>query len=123
VVYGIILFAGQVAALYVLGCKLMRREVGQGGVMLPLLIGSVFVTLFFVVGALLAVYPGWPRSAALFFSFAGLLLLIVLAIVGSGAILVSRLGSRPDDTLAEGAPADSAPAPGPAPAPFSSATS
>jgi hypothetical protein len=123
VLYGVVLFAGQVAASYVLGCKLMRREVGQGGVMLPLLIGSLFVALFFVVGAMLAVYPGWTRSAALFFCLAGMLLLIVLAIVGSGAILVSRIGSRPDDALREGGPADPAPKPAPAPAPFPSATS
>jgi hypothetical protein len=101
----------------------MRREVGQGGVMLPLLIGSLFVALFFVVGAMLAVYPGWTRSAALFFCLAGMLLLIVLAIVGSGAILVSRIGSRPDDALREGGPADPAPKSAPAPAPFPSATS
>ena len=81
VFYGLVLFAGQVAASYVLGCKLMRREVGEGGVVLPLLVGSLFVALFFAAGAVMAVYPGWTRSAALFFSLAGMLLLVVLVVL------------------------------------------
>lgn len=112
-VYGVLLFAGEVAASYVLGCKLMRRTVGEGGVMLPLLIGSLFVALFFIAGAVLAVYPGWTRSAALFFSFAGLLLEIALAIIGSGAIIVSRIGTRPDGPRADEVPSGPAPASGP----------
>lgn len=126
VLYGVLLFAGHVAAAYVLGCKLMRREVGEGGAVLPLLVGSLFVAAFFVAGAVLAVYPGWTRSAALFFSFAGMLLLMALAIVGSGALLVSRIGTRPENGLAGGAPEDRTPAAGPAGAagaPYSSATS
>jgi len=109
--YGLVLFAGQVAASYVLGCKLLRRTVGEGGVMVPLLVGTLFVALFFVAGALLAVYPGWTRSAALFFSLAGLLLIIVLAIIGSGAILVSRIGTRPEGVLPDESPAGSTPPP------------
>jgi hypothetical protein len=105
ILYGVVLLAGQIAAAYVLGCKLMGRTVGEGGAMVPLLVGSLFVALFFAVGAVLAVYPGWTRTAALFFSLAGMLLLIVLAIVGSGAILVSRIGSRPEDPAAGAAEA------------------
>jgi len=126
VLYGVLLFAGHVAAAYVLGCKLMRREVGEGGALLPLLVGSLFVAAFFAAGAVLAVYPGWTRSAALFFSLAGMLLLMALAIVGSGALLVSRIGTRPDDGFANGAPHAQAPTAGPAGAagaPYSSATS
>ncbi len=121
--YGILLFAGHVVASYVLGCKLTGRETGQGGAMLPLLVGSVFVAMFFVVGTFMAIQPGWTRSAALFFSCAGVLLVMVLAIVGSGAILVSRFGTRPEDPP----PGDAAPAPtapsGPAAAPLSSSVS
>lgn len=125
VLYGALLFAGHIAASYVLGCKLMRREVGEGGAMLPLLVGSLFVAAFFFAGAVLAVYPGWTRSAALFFSLAGMLLLMALAVVGSGALLVSRIGTRPENGLAGGTPADPAARPGPtgpAQAPYSSAT-
>jgi hypothetical protein len=122
ILYGLILWAGQIAASYVVGCRLMGRATGQGGMMLPLFVGTLFVALFFVAGAILAVYPAW-RSAALFFSLAGLLLIVVLAIVGSGAILVSRIGSRPDDGFPAPSPVGGVPPTGPTPAaaPVSSA--
>lgn len=124
--YGVLLFAGQAATAYVLGCKFIRRPVGEGGAMLPLAVGSLFVAAFFVAGAVLAIYPGWPRSAALFFSLAGLLLVMALAVVGSGAVLVSRFGTRPEDALPGAAGERPAGPPGPAgapPAPYPSAAS
>jgi hypothetical protein len=98
----------------------MSRTTGQGGMMLPLTVGLLFVTLFFVAGAILAVYPGWPRSAALFFSIAGMLLVVMLSVLGSGAIMVSRIGSRPDEPMPLSSAAADASGSGPSGAPVSS---
>jgi hypothetical protein len=65
--------------------------------MTPILTGTGFVALFFVAGALLATPPGFPRTAALFFSLLGALLVFCLTTIGTGAFLLSRLGSRPQD--------------------------
>jgi hypothetical protein len=65
--------------------------------MVPLAAGMVFVALFFVVGAVLASPPGFVRTAALFFSLLGVLLLIALSTIGAGAFLLSRMGGRPSD--------------------------
>lgn len=106
ILYGGLLWAGQIAAAYVLGCKLTSRGIG-GGPMLPLFAGLVFVGMFFMIGAVLATPPGFTRSMALFFSLLGVLLMVVLSAIGSGALILSRLGSR-----GEGAVADDTPQPG-----------
>jgi hypothetical protein len=111
--YGGVLWVGQIAACYVLGGKLMHRAPGEGGRMLPLLVGSTFVALFFVAGAVLAPHAGWLRSTALAVSMAGVLLAVLLSTVGSGAFLVSRLGSRPEDPLPAEAVASVPPGPPP----------
>lgn len=64
--------------------------------MLPLFAGLAFVAAFFVVGAVLATPPGFLRSVALFFSLLGVLMVVVLSAIGSGALILSRLGSRGD---------------------------
>jgi hypothetical protein len=103
-------WAGQIASTYVLGSRLQRRRLGQGGPMTPILSGALFVALFFVAGAVLATPPGFPRTAALFFSLLGGLLVFCLTTIGTGAFLLSRLGTRPQDVHFE-------PAPGAAPVP------
>jgi hypothetical protein len=112
--FGALCWAGKIAASYVLGCKLMRRAPGSGGMMGPIAAGTGFVSLFFVAGALLATGVGPVRSFALFFDLLGLLLLLGLTTIGTGAFLVSKLGAaapgavRPSPlppTMAPGAPA------------------
>ena len=69
--------------------------------MTPILTGALFVALFFVAGAVLATPPGFPRTAALFFSLLGLLLVFCLTTIGTGAFLLSRLGTRPQEVSFE----------------------
>jgi hypothetical protein len=94
-------WAGQIASTYVLGSRLLRRRLGEGGAMRPILTGALFVALFFVAGALLATPPGFPRTAALFFSLLGVLLVFCLTTIGTGAFLLSRFGTRPADVRFE----------------------
>ncbi len=99
-VYAMMVWAGQLAATYLLGCKLTRRRVGEGGVLGPIVAGSAFVALFFVAGAVLSGPPGVVRTFALFFSLIGVLLVTGLSILGTGALLLSRFGSRARESSA-----------------------
>lgn len=116
--YVLLVWAGQVAATAVLGAKLMRRRAGEGGIFTPVALGSLFVAGFFLAGALLATPPGVARTASLFFSILGVLLVFGLTTIGSGAVLVSRFGApagggRPSEAPAPGA-SSATPLPGPA---------
>lgn len=95
IAYALMVWAGQLAATGLLGSKLMRRRVGEGSVLAPIVVGSAFVAMFFVVGAVLSGPPGVVRTFALFFSLIGVLLVTGLSILGTGALLLSRVGSRP----------------------------
>jgi len=97
IAYVAVLFAGQLAATYVLGCKLMRRRLGAGGVMAPIVSGSLLVASIFGFGAILWDTPGIVRTAALFFLMVGALLVVGLTTIGAGAFVLSRAGSRPAD--------------------------
>ena len=96
-VYIAMLYAGQLAATYVLGCKIMRRRLGVGGVTLPLSSGSMLVASIFGFSAILWETPGDTRKVAFFFLLVGLLLVMGLTTIGAGAFLLSRAGSRPAD--------------------------
>ena len=104
----IMAWAGQIASTYVLGSRILRRRLGQGSPMTPILTGTGFVAMFFVAGALLAAPPGFPRTAALFFSLLGVLLVFCLTTIGTGAFLLSRLGARPQDVRFEREPGPAA---------------
>jgi hypothetical protein len=108
-VYVAVLYAGQLAATYVLGCKLTRRRLGEGNATAPLLSGSLLVASIFGFGAILWETPGVVRTVALFLMLLGTLLVVGLSTIGTGAFLLSRAGSRPTDI--------DGPAPGDAPAP------
>jgi hypothetical protein len=92
---GLMAWAGQIAATYVVGCKLLRRDLGEGGPFLPLALGTLFVAAFFVLGGALAAPEGAIRTLALFFFLLGVLLSTGLTLIGSGAFLLSRLGAQP----------------------------
>ena len=110
--YVILLYAGQLAATYVLGCKLTRRRLGAGGATAPLVSGSLLVASIFGFGAILWDTPGIVRTVALFFLMVGALLLVGLTTIGAGAFILSRAGSRPADI--DGVAPGDTPAPAPA---------
>ncbi len=94
-VYLLAIWAGQIAGSYVLGCKILRRRPGEGGLMGPILVGTFLVALCFGLGAGFAVPEGLPRTLSLFFTLLGVLLVVGLSIIGTGALILSRVGSRP----------------------------
>jgi len=94
-VYLLAIWAGQIAGSYVLGCKIVHRRPGEGGLMGPILVGTLLVALCFGLGAALAVPEGLPRTLSLFFTLLGVLLVVGLSIIGTGALILSRVGSRP----------------------------
>ena len=51
-VYLVLKVAGYAVASYLLGCKLLRRRVGEGGIPGPMAAGITFVTSFFVIAAI-----------------------------------------------------------------------
>jgi len=119
--YHFLTWAGQVAATYVLGCKILRRSPGSGGAMAPIATGSAFIAAFFVAGALLATGSGAIRTMALFFDLLGVLMLAALSTIGTGAFLLSRFGSEPRDLVPDSSiPARSVPPVAPA-TPFAGA--
>jgi hypothetical protein len=97
IVYFAVVYLGQIAATYVLGCKLTRKRLGEGNFVGSLMAGSLLVASVFGFGAILWETPGVFRTVPLFFLFVGLLLLIGLSTIGTGAFLLSRAGTRPRD--------------------------
>jgi hypothetical protein len=96
-VYLVGLWAGQLALTYALGCRLTGRQLGHGSMTSPLLAGTLFVATFFVLGVLLGRPEGVLRTIALFFHLLGMLLVMGLSVIGMGALMLSRMGTRPRD--------------------------
>lgn len=116
--FGIMADAGRMAATYVLGCKITRRTLGAGGLVLPIVAGLTFIAAFFVFGAVLGTSTGVFRVAALFFGLLGVLLVFGLTCIGTGAFLISRFGREPRDLTGPApGPMTPAPMPGPTPSP------
>ena len=109
IAYAVLTLAGQLAATYVLGSKLMRRPLSEPWTFRPIVTGTLFIAAFFVIGAVFASGTGLLRTVALFFDLLGALLLAGLTVIGTGAFLVSRFGSPPAQL--EGAPLGSPAAP------------
>ena len=57
--------------------------------------GSLLVALLFLAGVALSVPAGVARSLSLFFATLGMLLVAVLATLGTGAMFISLMGTRP----------------------------
>ena len=104
VAYWLLTWAGQLVASYILGCKLMRRNITDRWSFAPMALGTLFVAAFFVMGAVFGSGAGFMRGGALFFHLLGVLLLVGLTIIGTGAFLVSRFGSQPADVFARPRP-------------------
>lgn len=94
-VFVVFVYAGQIAATYLLGCKLLRRAPGVGSAMAPIAAANTLVAMFFTIGAVLWTATGMVRSIALFFDLVGAMLLLGLTCIGTGAFLLSRFGSAP----------------------------
>jgi hypothetical protein len=115
ILFLVMAWAGQIAATYVIGCRIARRRLGEGSAWLPLMAGTVFVAAFYVVGGLLAAPEGAMRTVALFCFLLAVLLSSGLAIIGTGAFLLSRIGDQPRDVAFLRDPLAPAASPGPAP--------
>jgi hypothetical protein len=92
--YLLAVWAGQIAASYVLGCRILRRRPGEGGLMAGILAGTLLVSLLFVLGAVFAIPEGLARTASVFFTLLGMLMIVGLSTIGTGALILSRIGSR-----------------------------
>jgi len=97
--YGLTVYAGQVAATYVLGCKLTGRQPGERGLMMPVIAGLTLVGACFGIAAVLAAGPGFARLGSPFFGLLGVLLLFGLTCIGTGAFILSRFGRDPRDVV------------------------
>lgn len=104
IAYGFVVWIGLYAGLYGLGQKLLRRRLHQGSVFTGILAGTLFVAAFFALAALLASMPGLSRSIALFLFAVGSLICLALQLMGCGAVVLSRFGTRPQDFEPSAAP-------------------
>lgn len=104
IAYCFVMWIGQYAGLYGLGQKLLRRRLHQGSVFTGILSGTLFVAAFFALAALLAGVPGISRSIALFLFAVGSLICLALQLIGCGAVILSRFGTRPQDLEPSAAP-------------------
>jgi hypothetical protein len=117
-VYVLMGYLGQLAATCVLGARLTRRSL-VNGLMSPLLVGTLFVAIILGTGTALMAGASAARPASLFLLLSGLLLLLGLGTLGTGAFLLSRFGSRPREIVWHGhAPPVPGGAPGPIPPPI-----
>jgi hypothetical protein len=93
--YVLLGFAGQLAATYVLGCKLTGRRLGTGGLMMPIFAGTSLMAAMFGLGAAMFVAPGIARPMALFLVALAACMVLGLTAIGTGAFLLSKLGAEP----------------------------
>jgi len=100
-VYVVIGYLGQLAATCVLGARLSRRSL-VNGLMSPLFVGTLFVAILLGTGAALMGGSSIARPASLFLLLSGLLLLLGLGTLGTGAFLLSRFGTRPREMVWHG---------------------
>jgi len=112
-VYLAVLWLGAITSSYLLGQRFLGRDAGHGNVFVPTLLGSLTVAVMFGAGAWLAGPSTRLGTLGLVFPVLGLLLATVLAIVGSGAAVLSGFGQHPPQVASVAVPPET-PAP-PAP--------
>ncbi len=100
ILFCLVAWAGQVATTYVMGCRLMRRRLGEGGSVWPYIAGTLFVGLLVALGFAGLVLPGPLKPIGLFFLMLSTLLALGLNLIGTGAALLSKLGTTPRDVVA-----------------------
>ncbi len=110
VMYMLILWAGLIGAGHLIGSRFTGRAVGEGNPFLSVLLGSVVVTVLFGAGAMLAGPPSGLGTLGIVLPALGLLFATALAVVGSGAVLLSGFGSPPRASPAAGTVASAPPA-------------
>lgn len=118
IAYTVMLWAGLVIGAAVLGCGLLRRRPGEGGIVGPAALGGLMISVILIAAAALSGPPGATRTLALLFGLVGVLLAFGLSAVGAGAMLLSRGGREP---ASGAAPFGAAVPPPPPPAPPSAA--
>lgn len=100
VAWPLLVCAGQITGTWVLGHKLLRRRLGEGGHVAPIAAGALLIAALWMIAALCFTHGGVGGAFALFFGLVALLVQVGLATIGAGAILLSRLGTRPNDVPA-----------------------
>ncbi len=93
-VYLVMLWVGLIAGAYLLGCRLLRRGMGEGGMAAPVFATTLLLAPMFGIGALWAGDAGMLGTVALFFPILGMLLVTALSVIGSGALLTSAFQRR-----------------------------
>jgi hypothetical protein len=114
IVYAVLQELGYVGATALLGGRLLRRPLGRDGLLVAIVVGNLFVAAFFGAGTLLTGPPGILRSFALFFALLGGLLMVGLSTLGTGAVLLSKIGAAPRAPIADGSGTQDASSAGPA---------
>ncbi len=105
-------FVGYTASAYVLGTKLLGRSLnGSSGLIAPILAGTAFVTLFYLVGVPFLSGSGFARVIGVGFIALWLLIGTVCWKIGFGALMLSRLGQGPRSPESQWYPASSTPPP------------
>jgi hypothetical protein len=89
-------WAGTTAALQVVGCRLTRRPLSASPVG-PYLAGGLFVTVLPLLGVAGLLLPSIFKPLGFFLLLVVVLLSTGIALMGTGAVLLSRFGSRPRD--------------------------
>jgi hypothetical protein len=95
IVYKLSVWGGSLAAAQVFGARLLRKPLESANPFGAMAVGTLFVAAFFILAAVLSGPPGMSRTAALFFSILGVLMLMGFSAVGIGAVLLSRFGEGP----------------------------
>ncbi len=118
-VYLVMLWVGLIAGSYLLGCRLLRRGMGEGGMAAPVFATTLLLAPMFGIGALWAGHAGVLGNLALFFPILGMLLVTALSVIGSGALLTSAFQRRQPPAPVEAyAPPPAPPTPAPAAPPI-----
>jgi hypothetical protein len=100
-VYMLVGYAGQLAATALLGARVLRRGLAAG-FMAPLLVGTLFVAALLGAGGVLMVGGGAGQPVAFFLLLLGGLMLLGLGALGTGAVMLSRFGTRPREVVWQG---------------------